>query len=139
MRVVQRLRHPLHDAQGLWPGQGRARGHEGGKRPAFQVLERDEQRARLGVAADVVDDHDVGVGQAGRDLGLREEPPLELLALVGRHRERELDGLEGDGPPEDGVEGLVDDAHHPAPDLAPDVVAPDGRGRTQLPDQHRLH
>jgi hypothetical protein len=84
-----------------------------------------------------VHDHDVGVGQARRDLGLREEPPLELLLLVRGDREGEADGLEGDGPIEDGVQGLVHDAHHSAADLAANVVAADGGRRSELLELHR--
>src|SRR4029453_14271005 len=39
-----------------------------------------------------------------------------------------MDGLEGDGAIEDGVEGLVDDAHGAAAQLAQYFVAPDGGG-----------
>jgi hypothetical protein len=138
MRVVQRLRHPPHDAQGLRPGQGRARGHEGGEGLAFQVLERDEQSPRLGSRPTSCTTTMFGWERRAAICASRRTAARTPHAR-GAHREGELDGLEGDGPPEDGVEGLVDDAHHPAPDLAADVVAPDGGGRAQLPDQHRLH
>ncbi len=137
MRVVQRLRHALHDAEGLPPRHGAGRGHDRGEGLAVQVLEGHEQRAGFRIATDVVHDHDVGVGQPRGDLGLREEPPLELLLLVRGDREGEPDGLEGDGPIEDRVQGFVHDAHHSAADLAANVVAADGGRLSPLLDQHR--
>ncbi len=137
MRVVQPFRHALHDAERLAPRHGAGRGHDRGERLAVQVLEGHEQRARFRIATDVVHDHDVRVGQARGDLGLREEPSLELFPLVGGDGEGEPDGLEGDGPPEDRVQGLVHDAHHSAADLAANVVAADGGRRSKLLEQHR--
>ena len=95
----------------------------------MEVLERDVEDALLLVAPHVVDDHDAGVGQARRDAGFGQETALVLLALAGRAAEGEADGLEGDGPAEGGVVGLVDHAHHASAELLADLVPADLGGR----------
>ena len=90
-----------------------------------QVLEGDEQRARSGSRPTSWTTTMFGWERRAAIRASAKKRRSNSSARGGR-REGELDGLEGDGPPEHGVEGLVDDAHHPAPDLAPDVVAADG-------------
>ena len=110
------------------PVEGR-RGNGLGERPALQVLHGDEQRPRLGVATGVVDHDDAGMREAAGDARLREEALLEGRVLLRRHRKGEVDELQGERPPQGRVEGFVDHAHHPAADLAADLVAADPRGR----------
>ena len=110
------------------PGHG-ALAREVGERLAAQQLEGDEERSRGRVASHVVHDDDAGVVERRGDAGLLQEAflvGLQLARLGGR-----LDHLEGHGAVEDGVAGLVDDAHRPAPDLALDLVPPDRGWRAQ--------
>ena len=74
-----------------------------------------------GVLAEVVDRHDVGVGEAARGLRLAAKPLEDLL----RMRAGELvgpDGLERHDALDHRVESLVHDAHGAAPQLLPDLV-----------------
>jgi hypothetical protein len=75
-----------------------------------------------------VDDDDAGMVEAGGDPRLVEEPLLEARAFLGGDGEEEIHGLEGHRAAERGVEGAIDDAHHPAPDLFLDLVAPQDPG-----------
>ena len=66
------------------------------------------------------------------NLGLpnrRLEATLEGVPALGAGREGGVDRLQGDGASEGGVVGLVDDAHHPPSELAPDLVASDLLGK----------
>jgi hypothetical protein len=93
-----------------------------------QVLQRDVEDALLDVAADVVNDHDAGVREAGRDARLGQEALLVFLALLLGRGQRDLDGLDRDVPAERGVFRFVHDAHGAAPELLADLVAADARG-----------
>ena len=70
------------------------------------------------VLADLVDRHDAGVVEQGDGLGLVLEPAQ--LVVAGEHAG--LDHLEGDGPVEADLPGLVDDAHAAAAQLLVDLV-----------------
>ena len=70
------------------------------------------------VLADLVDRHDAGVVEQGDRLGLVPEPAQ--LVVAGEHAGP--DHLQGDGPVEADLPGLVDDAHAAAAQLAPDLV-----------------
>ena len=65
------------------------------------------------VLADLVDRHDARVVEQGDGLGLVLEPAQ--LVVVGQ--DAGLDHLEGDGPVEADLAGLVDDAHAAAAQL----------------------
>ena len=95
--------------------------------PSLQALEGDELLALA--LSDVVDGADAGVVEGGRRLGLPPEA-LEGLRVLGQLLREEL---EGDGPAQARVLGLVDDAHAAAAELPEDAVV--GHG---LPDQGRL-
>ncbi len=128
MRVVEGFRHAAHDAEGLAPLQAALFGHELAQSAPVQVLERHVEDALLGIAPRVVHHHETRVGEPGRDLGLRAEAPLVLLPLARVSGQGQPDGLEGDRAAEVGVLGLVDDAHHPAPELLADLVPADRPG-----------
>jgi hypothetical protein len=89
----------------------------------LEVLEGDEERARGRVPPRVVHDHDPGMGQGRGHARLGQEALLEEPALALGQGEGQAHGLEGHGPAQHGIEGAVDDAHHPAPDLFLDLVA----------------
>ena len=91
------------------------------------MLEGDVEGAGVGVAAHVVDHHDAGMLQPGGHPRLGEEAGLEGLAVV-LARNAGMDGLEGDGAPQDWVVGFVHDPHGPSAQLAPDLVSPDPVG-----------
>jgi hypothetical protein len=94
------------------------------------VLERDVEDVVIGVAPDVVHDHDAGVGEPGRDARLGQEPLLVLLALLLGGGQGDLDGLDRDAARERGVFRFVDDAHGPAAELLADLVAADAGRRS---------
>ena len=98
-------------------------------RAPAQALEGDEGPAGIGVAPEVVHDHDRGMGQARGRPRLGQEALVEAVLLLGRRAEGELDALERDRARELGIVRLVDDAHHPAADHASDLVAADGAGK----------
>jgi hypothetical protein len=125
VRVVERLRDVAHDPDRLRPGEEALVVQDRGERPALEVLERDVEEAGLGIAVDVVDHDDAGMRQPRRHPRLHEEAPLEVVALLVGDREDETHDLERDRPVERGVAALVDDAHHPAPELRADLVAAD--------------
>ncbi len=87
---------------------------------ALQQLHGDEGLPL--VLVDVVDRADVGVVEGGGGLGLAPEP------LEGDPIAEELLGqeLQGNGPVEAGVLGLVDDTHPSAAKLLEDPVVGDG-------------
>ena len=128
VRVLDRPRHLHHDRERVAPVH-RPFGRALGERPALQVFEDDEELSARRVLADVMTDDDSRMGEPGRDPRLGEEALLELVASLFRGFEGELDGLDGDGASEDGVLGLVHDAHRAAAQLAPDDVAPVPQGR----------
>ena len=70
------------------------------------------------VLADLVDRHDARVVEQGDGLGLVLEPAQ--LGVVGQNAG--LDHLEGDGPVEADLPGLVDDAHAAAAQLLVNLV-----------------
>ena len=114
--VVHRLGDLPHErGRAAAAGAARRRGPSGQARPV------DEAHAEVVlpvVLADLVDRHDAGMVEVGRGLGLGAEP--RDVGLVG-----ELPGqdhLEGDGPVEAQLPGLVDDAHAAAGDLAKQLV-----------------
>ena len=76
-----------------------------------------------------MDHDDPRVGQGGGGAGFGEEPLLVVCAVFGRERKGELDRLEGYAAVERRVVGLVDDTHHPAPELAPDLVSTERSGQ----------
>ena len=119
------------DVGGFSPLHRLALRHDLCERPPFEVLEGDVERSRLAVLPDVVHDDDARMGQARGHAGLREEALLEGLSLLFGYGEGQADGLEGDGPTQGRVVGLVDDAHHSTTELPPDFVPAD-RPRQRL-------
>ena len=99
-----------------------------GQGSAPKVLEGDVEGVRAGIAAHVVDDDDVRMGEAPRGAGLGEEALLEARRLLGAHREGELHRLERHRPAQLGVGGAPDHSHHPAAQLLFDDVAGDAAG-----------
>ena len=93
-----------------------------GQRAPLEVLEGDVEGVALGVAAEVVHGHDRGVREQGRRARLGHEARFEGRAVLVGGGEADVDRLQGDGAAEDGIDGAVDDAHHPAADLAGDLV-----------------
>ena len=86
-----------------------------------EVAPLDELHAEVALAvvlADLVDRDDARVVEQRDGLGLVLEPPQ--LGVVGQHAG--LDHLEGDGPVEADLPGLVDDAHAAAAQLLLDLV-----------------
>ncbi len=117
-RVPRRLRRP-----GEHPGEAAAR----------HVLHREERQPV--VLADLVDLHDVRVGQPRDRLGLAAE--AHRLRRAGRRIA--LDHLDGDDAVEAVLPGLVDDAHAAAPQLPQHLVAGDDRaGRRGHNGRRRL-
>ena len=88
----------------------------------LDVLHRDERRFRGGILPDVVNRHDVRVGEDARGLRLPQEALLELalLDVVFAHR---ADRLERHETADDRVAAQVDDAHGALPQLANHLVA----------------
>ena len=87
--MLEGLGHVRGDAQGLAPLEAAVALHALGEGLALQVLERDVEGVAARVAADVVDDDDAGVGEAGGDPRLVQEALLEARAvLVGDREER---------------------------------------------------
>ena len=128
VRVGQRFRHPRHECERLSPRGPPVVGQDLGERLALETLEGDEEHAALGIAVDVVHHDDAGMGEARGDARLGEEASLEGVLRLARGGEQKADHLQGHHPVQRGVEGLVDDPHHPAAQLAPDLVASDSRG-----------
>jgi len=129
VRVIESLGDAGHDAQRLLPDRT-AVGANLTQRAPLEMLEGDEEDALLLVAADVVDDHDAGVGETGGNTGLGQEPALVLFALL-HGPDREADGLEGDRAVKGGVVDLVDHAHHAPAKLLADLVAADLGGQVR--------
>ena len=95
------------------PGQGRA---------------LDQLADQQGVAvllAELVEGDDAGMVEPGRGLGLAQDPPAGLAAL--------LDRLDRDRALEAAVPGLVDDAEAAAADAALDQEAVEHQGADQSP------
>ncbi len=122
VRVVDGSGEAGHDRDRLPPGDGTG-GDALPERPPLEVLKDDEELAAPGVLSHVMAHDDSGVREVGRHARFGEEATLEILALALPHGESELDRLHGHRAAEHGVEGLVDDAHHPAPQLALNQVA----------------
>ena len=101
------------------------------REPLGEVAALDELHAEVALAvvlADLVDRDDAGVVEQRDGLGLVLEPAQ--LGVVGQ--DAGLDHLEGDGPVEADLAGLVDDAHAAAAQLLLDLVVAevaDGRAR----------
>ena len=111
------------------PGRAASRGRPGvaadpvGQGAAADPLHRQERVAV--VDAHLVDLHDVGVLDAGGQLGLAAEP---LPLGFGREAAGQ-DHLQGHQPPQPAMPGLVDDPHPAAADLAQDACTrPPARG-----------
>ncbi len=115
MRVLDgfgRLDHQGHGGPEIVPERGELLG---------EVAPLDELHAEIAlvvVLADLVNRHDAGVVQQRDGLGFILEPAQ--LGVVGQ--ESGLDHLEGDGPIEADLPGLVDDAHAAAAQLFQDLV-----------------
>ncbi len=103
----------------------------GAQRPPAQQLHRDEDLPP--VAPDLVDLHDVRVGQAREPLGLPEQPLLRLAAAAATEQQ-----LDRHGPVELVVVGRVDLPHAagaepPQDDVAADRLRDRGRARGRGP------
>src|SRR5262249_28733756 len=72
---------------------------------------------------DVVNGHDVGVGQTSGGRRLLIDAPPQIGVLLRRKPEITADRLDGDQAVELGIAGLVDDPHGAAPELRPDHIA----------------
>jgi hypothetical protein len=95
----------------------------GGERAALHELHREERLAL--VLADIVDRHDAGMIQPGRERYLTLEQPCRGVGREGAAREH----LEGDDPIGADLPGPVDDAHAAGVDAAEDLVAAVARRR----------
>ncbi len=113
--VVDGVRERGEEAQHLLEGQASLldNGLEG---PALQELHDDV------ILADVVDAHDVRVGQPAGGGPLPAEPPKVLVA-GGVGQVLGLYGLDGHGSRKQGIEPPIDPAHRPVADLSHDSVA----------------
>ncbi len=80
VRVGERLRHPRHECRAPAARGDAVVGEDLRERLALEALEGDEEHAALGIAVDVVDHDDAGMGEARGDARLGEEAPLEGLA-----------------------------------------------------------
>ncbi len=65
------------------------------------------------------------MAQAAGRLGFPQEALLGLGPLPGVGQNVEPDGFDGNGPADDRIDGLVDDAHRPAAELAFDKIFAD--------------
>src|SRR5262249_6426834 len=93
------------------------------------VLHRQERDAAL--LSDVEEGDNVRMGEAAGDAGLVVEAVDEGLVLWALAGDVEPDGLDGERPLYDRVEGLVHGPHRPEADAFHHLVAPDG-GRQLL-------
>jgi hypothetical protein len=101
--------------------EGRAEGHRAARDPLGQCLPLDElhdDEVEPLRAPEVVDRHDAGVVEGGGRARLPEEP----VAAFGVGDPLRREQLQRHAPAERRVEGLVDDAHPPAPQLAEEAV-----------------
>ena len=121
--VVEALRHPPDQHQRLRPGQRALLAQEVLQGATLQELEGHEEGPRGRIPADVVYDHDRGVREAGGGPRLVEEALLVALGVPVGVLDGGADDLEGDVTAEVAVVGPIDDAHRPAPQLSPDLVA----------------
>ena len=124
--VVQGASHAGQAASRLPPLEAAASVGQLGEGASPEVLESDEEGARLAVAPHVVDDHDPGMLEARGHPRLREEPRLEGLAVF-RAKGPGMDRLQGDGAAKGGIVRHVDDPHGAAAQLASDLVVADPR------------
>ncbi len=116
--VLERAAELGHRREAVLEGQAPV-GRDAAQVPALEQLHDGVKQVTF--FADVVDRDDVRVTQAGRRLGLREEPGLELFGDLAVRR----DHLDGDEPVQAGVLGLVDRPHVAAADAVDDVVLAD--------------
>ena len=126
VRVVHRGGDLADEADDLLGREADPPLQDGGDRLALHELHGQIGDARL--LADVEEGDDVGVGQGAGDPGLVVEALDEGLVLRALARDVEPDRLDGQGPLDERVEGLVDRAHRAVADAVLDLVAPDGLG-----------
>ena len=112
------------------------------ERLALDVLHRDVRGGAL--LADVVDSHDVGVGERPGGAELALEPGLQVIDLLGGDPRIELDDLDRELATDDRVLGQVDDAHGALADDALYLVAAEACGLLfihlkKLPGSARLY
>ena len=124
----QCLEHRLEQCQGTRGGQGPTLAQKVAQGAPFDVLHDEVGGAGLGVAALVVDGHDLGCGQPGGRAGLLRELGHEPR-VVGQGAVHHLDG---DDPVETLVEADVDSCHaaarHDAVEAVPGVEQPADQG-----------
>ena len=80
---------------------------------------------QLALLLDVVDGDDSGMREHAGRAGLAEEPLAQALLLFRLAAAAELDGLDGDGAADVGVDGVIDHAHGAAAQFPDDFVSPD--------------
>ena len=119
---AERGRDAAGDGERLGLEERAARVHAARQALALEELHHDE-RAAVGLVAEVEHLDDAGVLDRGRGLGLVEEP-VHDAAILGVLR---VQDLHGGGATDERVLGAIDRAHAAAPDDADDPVAPEQR------------